>query len=597
MSKVGVTRIVLSLLLVSAVSFGCGGSMPDAAAPMLPEDATVRTTVSGTIRGGVGAQGAHAWRGIPFAAAPVGPLRWRAPQPAAPWTGTLDALSDPAPCPQFATFAGGPDGVAAGAPYGDEDCLALNIFAPPFSPDAVPSGQERLPVMVWIHGGGNSIGDVSIYDGSFLASTRDVIIVAVQYRLGAFGWFRHEALREGAGALDASGNFGTLDLGASLRWVRDHIAAFGGNPDNVTVFGESAGGTNTYTMLLSPEARGLFHRAIVQSGGVQFSTPEAGETASADPFETGNTSAEVVARLRERGLLSADGDLGAALRAVPTQDVLAAYAGERGLGMVAMPKVFADGHVLPAGDANDALGAGAYNPVPVIIGTNRDEAKLFQIFNPDLVQSVMGIPLWVRDWSVYDREAEYATKWWKLGGVDEPARRITSAQKAPVYAYRFDWDEEAGTLWLDFSRLLGAAHAFEIPFVFGNFDLGPMTAIGFDESNAAGRLRLSDQMTSYWTEFARNGQPGRGRDGTLPEWTAWDESRPTASRFMILDTPPDGGLRMSADALTRGRILDQIAQDPRFRNEAERCALLESVRARRTSLSDADLRRGGCHSS
>lgn len=589
--------LIVSLALGAAVQVSCGRAEgPELARPHA-DPATARQLPLGAVVGSVSEDGAHVWRGIPFAAPPAGALRWRAPQPPAPWSGTREALDDPSPCPQFATFAGGPGGVEPGEPYGSEDCLALDVFAPPFAPDAIPAGDTALPVMVWIHGGGNSIGDASVYDGSFLAVTRDVILVAVQYRLGPLGWFRHESLREDASAEEASGNFGTLDLVAALAWVQRNISAFGGDPGNVTVFGESAGGTDTYTMLLSPLARGLFHRAIVESGGLSFRAPAEGEDPARDRDHTQNTSSEVVARLRESGAVDADEDLAAALRALPAATILQAYVGERGLGMIDMPEVFSDGVVLPAGDPKEALGDGRYNPVPVILGTNRDEVKLFQIFDPALVRSVMGIPLWVRDWNRYDRQAEYGTRWWKLGGVDEPARRMTAAQVAPVYAYRFDWDEQPSRLWLDFSRLLGAAHAFEIPFVFGTFDLGPLTAFGFDESNAPGRLRLSDQMTSYWTEFARTGDPGRGRDGTLPLWTPWDESRPTADRFMIFDTAADGGLRMSADAVTRGGILDQIAQDPRFDGPEERCELLEIARQRRTRLSETDLRRAGCHSS
>ena len=584
----------VAVLCGAAIALACGADLAEIAAASR-DDATTRSPALGELVGGLTPTGAHVWRGIPFAKPPDGELRWRAPQPPDPWEGTREALAHPAPCPQFATFAGGPGGVEAGEAYGSEDCLYLNVFAPPFPPGGVPGEGARLPVMVWIHGGGNSMGDASVYDGGFLAQTRDVIVVAVQYRLGPFGWFRHASLREGASPADASGNYGTLDLVQALRWVRDHIHAFGGDAGNVTVFGESAGGTNTYTMLLSPLASGLFHRAIVQSGSPGFRSADEGEDPRAERVKTGNTSSEVVARLRESGKIDEAISLAAALRRVPAEDLLHAYEGGRGLGMINMPEVFRDGVVLPEEDPYRALSSGHYNQVPTILGTNRDESKLFQVFDPDLVFRVMGMPLWVRDWSVYDRKAEYSTQWWKLAGVDEPARRMRAVQGASVWAYRFDWDEESDLLWLDFSRLLGAAHAFEIPFVFGSFDLGPLTAFGFDESNAAGRLRLSDQMTSYWTEFARSGDPGSGRDGSLPAWTSWDDSRPTAGRFLVLDTERDGGLRMSADSLTKDRILAQIAGDPRFANEAERCAQLEDLSRRRDQLDEADFRRGGCN--
>jgi para-nitrobenzyl esterase len=579
-------------LLLGGLLFGCGSDSPDPM-PRL-DDSTRRTIALGDVVGGVSPSGAHAWRGIPFAAPPVGERRWRAPAAAEPWTGTLEAIEHPAPCPQFATFAGGPEGVGPGDAYGSEDCLYLNVFAPPYAPEKVPGAEKRLPVMLWIHGGGNSLGDASIYDGGRLATGRDVIVVAVQYRLGPFGWFRHEALRHDASPADASGNYGTLDLVEALRWVKTHIAAFGGDPDNVTVFGESAGGTNVFTMLLSPQASGLFHRAIVQSGSPGVQPGLEGEDPAADPRKSGNTSSEVVERLRADGKIADDVALADALRALTPAEILGAYVGERGLGMINMPKVFQDGFALPAEDPYQALAAGRYNQVPTILGTNRDEQKLFQVFSPELVQSAMGIPLWVRDWATYDRQAEYGTKWWKLAGVDRPARLMSAVQGGSVFAYRFDWDEEPDFLWLDFGRLLGAAHAFEIPFVFESFDYGPLTTIAFDESNETGRLQLSDQMTSYWTAFARSGDPGQGRDGSLPAWTAWDDSRPTAGRFLLLDTAADGGVRMSADALTDERILQQLAADPRFSGSNDRCELLEQIQARRGQLDKADFRLGGC---
>ena len=592
MSIRSASALALALTLTTLVACGTDGDAPSD--DLIRDEATRRTSALGEVIGGRTAAGAHAWRGLPFAAPPTGPLRWKAPAPAAHHDGVREALTHAPPCPQFATFAGGPDDVGPGEAYGDEDCLYLNVFAPPFAADAVPATDARLPVMVWIHGGGNSLGSASTYDGSVLATRGDVIVVAVQYRLGPLGWFRHESLREGASGLDASGNFGTLDLVESLRWVQGNIAAFGGDPGNVTVFGESAGGTNTYTMLVSPQAEGLFHRAIVQSGTPRFAAPEAGEDPAADPWNSRNTSSEVVARLRESGEIPADAPLADALRSLSPETVLHAYAGERGLGMINMPEVFADGVVLPVEDVYEALAAGRYNQVPTILGSNRDESKLFQLFNPDHVVSVMGIPLWVRNWKVYDRESEYSTKWVKLAGVDEPARRMAGAQGQSVYAYRFDWDEEPSVGWLDFSRLLGAAHAFEIPFVFGDFDFGPISALGFTEENAPGRLRLSEQMISYWTEFARSGSPGEGRDGSLPAWTAWDDSRPTAGRFIVFDTEAGGGVRMTADALTQAALVDQVIADPRFSDSAERCTLLAEVRRRRGQVSDKDLRRAGC---
>jgi para-nitrobenzyl esterase len=322
--------------------------------------------------------GTHAWHGIPFAQPPVGALRWRAPRAAEPWSDVREALADAPSCAQPEPVLGGdanPDGSS-----GSEDCLYLNVFAPAFAPGAVPTGAARRPVLVWIHGGGNSIGDASLYDGGRFAAAHGVVLVAVQYRLGPFGWLRHAALRAepGLSAEERSGNFGTLDLIEALRWVRANVAAFGGDPARVTVFGESAGGRNTFTLLQSPLAAGLFQRAIVQSGGLASPTPAEAEHLASDP-EPGheNSSNELLLRLLEthrgaegrdaaRALAASLGDAGVAafLRERSPGELLAAYRGSAGMGLLRFPNVFSDGVVMPADGAERHLAAGRYNRVP-----------------------------------------------------------------------------------------------------------------------------------------------------------------------------------------------------------------------------------------
>jgi para-nitrobenzyl esterase len=197
-------------------------------------------------------------------------LRWRAPLAAAPWTGTRTATAMGSPCIQFWGPISGLKG-HEGDVVGAEDCLYLNIWAPAAA--STPAADERLPVMVWIHGGGNTIGTGNTYNGSHLAGSQKVVVVTINYRLGVLGWLSHPALREGAAnAADASGNYGVLDMIEALRWVQKNIAAFGGDPANVTVFGESAGGHDVFALLASPLAKGLFQRAIVQSGSLRTSS-------------------------------------------------------------------------------------------------------------------------------------------------------------------------------------------------------------------------------------------------------------------------------------------------------------------------------------
>ncbi|MEE2662794.1 MAG: carboxylesterase family protein [Myxococcota bacterium] len=563
---------------------------------------SLRALSLGAVVGSAGRHGDHVWRSIPYAAAPVGERRWRAPSPPEPWADTLEALHDPAVCRQIATIGGGVDGADAGEPTGSEDCLYLNVFAPRFSPEAVPGPDARLPVMVWIHGGGNSIGDIAMYDGGRLASEHGVIVVALQYRLGPFGWFRHPALRTtGASDEARSGNFGTLDLIAALGFVREHITAFGGDPANVTIFGESAGGRNVITLLTSPAAGGLFHRAIVQSGSGRTTAPAVAEN-HVDDAEPGHvaSSREIVLNLliaeggadnrAEARAIAAgmdEGETARFLRGQEAQAILEAYP-VRGFGMLDMPQVFADGVVLPTASTFELFERGAYHQVPLMLGTTRDEGKTFQLGNPELVDLRLGVLPSVKDWDRYDREAEYGAKLWKAVGVDELARRAQAVQGPSVYAYRFDWDEEPTRLFLlDFSRLLGAAHGLDVFFVFGGFDVGALAFPFFDAGNEPGRVELSDRMMSYWAEFAHAGAPGRGRAGDLPEWSAWAQRPDETPSLMLLDSEAGGGVRMVAETVSAPDIVSQVASDARFPDDGARCAFLR--RDRRGYLTEADV--------
>jgi para-nitrobenzyl esterase len=395
----------------------------------------------GSVVGFVSEEGAQVWRGIPFAKPPLGDLRWRAPQPPESWSGTLEAVSYGPSCVQFA----GPrssDGTPEGEPMGSENCLYLNVYAPRFEPQAVPQGEKRLPVMFWIHGGGNSIGDARVYDAGRMALRHQLIVVTVQYRLGVLGWYAHPSLRgEGTTADDRSGNYGTLDLVRALGWVRENISSFGGDPERVTVFGESAGGRNTLSMLLSPRASGLFHRAIVQSGGIRTSTLARAEH-FADADEPGDewSSGEVLLKLlirdgdavdregaKARLAAMSDEEVAGYLRGKSAYEVLSVYEGNRLGGMYFFPQMPRDGAALPEGDAIDALARpGGYNRVPVILGSNRDESKLFMAFASPYVTRLFKIPLWVNDERLYDLGAEYGTLMWKAEGVDEPAAAMAS---------------------------------------------------------------------------------------------------------------------------------------------------------------------------
>jgi len=204
------------------------------------------------------------------------------------------------------------------------------------------------------------------------------------------------------------------------------------------------------------------------------------------------------------------------------------------------------------------------------------------------VTRVFGIPLWLSDERGYQLETEYPSRLWKVGGVDDPARAMEYSLRGRIFAYRFDWDEERQLLFADLSKMLGAAHVVEVPFVFGGLDLGGMGGYFIDSDHQPAAEALSRAMMSYWAEFARTGNPGRGKDGRLPLWRPWDFSTANGLKMMLLDTPADGGLRMSSVTVTREGVLEDIARDPRFEDVEERCAVYRSLAERSRELSRAE---------
>ena len=568
--------ITLSLLLT-----GCGEREPK---PRQPDAESRRSLGQGDIIG-FHDSGAHGWLGIPYAAPPTGALRWRAPRRPEAWTGVRQAVEFGAACPQIGTPLGGAPADVSGELWGDEDCLFLNVYAPARPADAEG---RRLPVMVWIHGGGNTVGHSGFYDGAHLAAAHDTVVVTLNYRLGPLGWFLHPALADGADdPRDASGNYGTLDLIRALEWVQEHITAFDGDPDRVTIFGESAGGTNVVSLLVSKLAEGLFHGAIVQSGSTGSTAAAEAANYRDDPERPGAefSSREVVLRVfendscdlscaRDQADALPSSELAARLRDLSGAELFALYrSGERLLGP-ASPAVLRDGHVLPAEPFLEVLeDPDAFHRVPVMLGTNRDEPKIFMAFNPDHVVRVMGLPIWRRDARLYDLHAEYGALAWQLRGVTEPAARLHAAG-VPVWTYRWDWDEQGRRFGIDLSALLGAAHGLEIPFVFGHFDVGRQTSLIYHDRNAQGRLALSARMMAYWAGFARDLDPGRGADGAGALWApATAADGPT---FLHLDTDAGGGIRMTDERLDHAGFIERLANDDRFADAAERCAVFEA---------------------
>jgi para-nitrobenzyl esterase len=476
----------------------------------MAEIAAVVGTGLGKLQG-IEQDGVRVFRGIPYAKAPVGALRFRPPQPPEPWSGVRDAT-------RFGPSAPQPPLLLAALPGFDigpqsEDCLTLNVYAP------AAAGRPR-PVMVWIHGGGFVIGSGSqvIYDARALVRRGDVVVVTINYRLGVFGF-----LDLGDQEV-ATPNPGLLDQIAALEWVRDHVSAFGGDPGNVTIFGESAGGMSVGTLMGCPAARGLFHGAIAQSGACQ-----------ALHHDRESSAAVTAAVLSGLGIASPNVRT---LREVPVEKLMAAQQ-QVSFQMMAtggsqlLPfQPVVDGHVLPRHPI-DEVREGLSRGVRLLVGTTRDEWRLFGFMDPQVRQlDADSLATRVQQRlphadghhivSVY-RKGRPEADWANLSFAIEtdrvfriPAIRLAEAQREhrpDTFMYLFSWESPG------FGGVLGACHAIELPFVFDGFELPGIEMFSGKGPEAA---RLGQQTMDAWLAFARDGAPGHAG---LPAWPRYEPGR------------------------------------------------------------------------
>ncbi len=558
------TQFTAACLLVTLI-LNCSAS--DGPLPNIAIKETLRTTSAGETIGFVSDKGAHTWLGIPFANSPEGKNRWRSPKTVKAWQGVYQALEFSEPCVQFST-----DEKTKNQVIGSEDCLYLNIFAP------TDAKNKALPVMLWVHGGGNVWGKASDYDGSNLAINENVIVVTVQYRLGPLGYFAHSALRNTAESYeDKAANFAHLDIIKSLQWLQKNIKTFGGNPNNITLFGESAGGHNTVALMGSPLAKGLFHRAIIQSGGFASISLQDAESSNSKAF---NPSEIVLQKLQIRE--EADQDKVLALQAKSTQEIFNVYSNKQGSETDSskrlknegqtytnMPLVISDGITLPKSPLEEAFSStDTFNAVPLIMGTNRDEMKLFFMGDPNLIEKKYWVFPVAKDQRTFDLTAEYASRLWRIHSVDEPALQMAKAGHKDVWAYRFDWDESGTIGPTDLSKLLGAAHAMEIPFVFNDFDSNPInTEAAFPKKNRASQIELGSIMGAYWASFARDGYPGK-QPVYWPRYT--ENDKVTLIRF---DSSNDAGVGPIYGADSLKKLTKDLITDSRMKTK-ERCKML-----------------------
>ena len=441
------------------------------------------------------------YKGIPYAAPPVGNLRWKAPQPAKKWDGVkaFDQFGNACPQSPYPTTSL----YFNQAEKMSEDCLCLNVWT------GAKKVNEKRPVMVWIHGGALTRGSssISFYDGAALAA-KGVILVSINYRLGPLGYFSHPAL-SAESKQNASGNYGILDQIAALQWVNKNIAAFGGDPNRVTIFGESAGSWSVCSLVASPLAKGLFHRAIGESGGVfspmQFLKEKRYGISSAE--ETGKTFAQFLGIADGANTLQE-------LRAKSPEELIAVFdkSGASARGIV-------DGYVFPE-EVYSIFAKGKQNNVPVIVGSNANEGN--SLIPPTLVpKTLTGYQSYLKN--------RYGTaeilKLYPAASDAEVRNSFLGVFREEIFTWQMrTWARmtKPSQAWLYFfsrvpprpdSKIYGAYHAAEIPYAFNNLHRSPLPV---EKPDAA----LSQTMSDYWVNFAITGNPNKKG---LPAWTSYDE--------------------------------------------------------------------------
>ena len=500
-----------------------------------------RETRLGTVLGidNSGTSGTYAWLGIPYAKPPLGALRWMPPVAAAAWSGVRPAQHFGASSAQVGSLFGpAQDNVYGLAvrdsfdkPVGSEDSLTLNIWRP-------ATAATKLPVIVYIHGGSNISGYTADpgFNGETLAAKARAVVVTVNYRLGLLGWLNLAQLKTGD-ALADSGNFGTLDQIRALKFVNRNIGAFGGDPGNVTVMGESAGAANVWALLVSPLTKGLMHKAMPMSGGIVTSTPaETREYANAvlTALVIADGKAADAASAQAYVATQSDSQIAAYLRAKSTADLLKVSLALRGAGNPPFKYVNQDGTVIPS-DPFAAIAAGDYRHVPVLEGNTAEEGKLFvplkvntyerftmqYTFDPDAAPTLVEGDLLDAKYLPVDAP----TTGWNavtagvtasmfITGNDKSLNAVAQQQPTKVWYYRLDWNQEPAP----FNTVFGAQHAMDLPFAFGNFGLSTFS-FAFSRANRPGREALSEAMIASIAAFAKTGNPNNAALGTT--WKNW----------------------------------------------------------------------------
>ena len=512
------------------------------------------------------------WDDIPYAKPPIDQLRWKAPRTINNSKNIISSKENNY-CVQRPSSLGGPGG--EGLYVGTEDCLYLDISAP------VRKKSELLPVMFWIHGGGNTSGLKDLYDFNKMVRRHNVIVVRINYRLGPFGWFTHPSIQDFQTDLDKTSNFGTLDIIAALHWVKENISLFGGDPDNVTIFGESAGGHNVFSLLVSDKSKGLFHKAISMSGYTTSISPKDAYVQNDKSSTSSYTSSEIVKKIikelsNEKETYSNE-EIRDILLNLSTQEFFEHYANRETYEEI--PLLTSDNIVIPeAGLRASLFNKDIVNKVPTIAGSNRDEVKLwlataeyFVELDFSAVGSLLNIPnVKLKDEDAFEAFNYYRSSAWKIRGVDIPLKGLYESGNSSLYAYQYDWDDHRRYVVADFKKLIGAAHATEIPLLAGNAKLVGGYPLS-DLIYPAGRSRLftSRNMMRFWTNFAKSGDPGMSTNSI--RWSSIVENNEFGSSYIVIDNK--NNLKVKEDKKTFKSLAKELFEDSRV-NELEKCVIL-----------------------
>ena len=527
----------------------------------LYSDELLVATSSG-IASGIKNHGVISWDDIPYAKPPVEELRWKAPRDIKS-NLLIQDKKQITYCIQEPSGLGGADGETL--VVGSEDCLYLDIKAP-------KNIDKPLPVMFWIHGGGNTTGRKDIYDFSKMVKNHQVIVVTINYRLGPLGWFTHPEIQGNQDGIDKTSNFGTLDIIHALKWVNKNISNFGGDKNNVTIFGESAGGHNVLSLLVSPLAKGLFHKAITQSGYTTSISPEKAFKQKERSDTSDYTSDKFIKKIASKGLLNESKSLRDNLLGLSVNQIYSEYLDVSNQNI---PLLTNDGIAIPAIGLKESLSKNKYvNQVPVIAGSNRDEVKLwlgsaryFVDLEYSFIGQVLNIPkVKLKNKHAFESFNYYRSSAWQIRGVDEPLSALKDAGINELYAYRYDWDDHRRYLVANFKEIIGAAHATEIPLLTGNNKLVGDYGF-FIYPRGPSKRFTSKNMMKFWTNFAKTGSPGFSTNGI--EWKKYFHE--TKKSYLIIDNKKN--LKMESLVPNFENLVNELAKDDSL-SSLEKCVVL-----------------------